>query len=173
MVAPSTPAWWLTALYNEGHATPESIEKAMESFTITITNYFRKSSSAMQTDNRAHAPLFSTGTVQQSTICTRFDWEWLLLPVILTIIISILLIWMMIRGWRHPEQPVWKNSLLPLLFYGFRGSDPGSQPLETRDGLDKRAQETMAMFRADGGPGFENKGSRVSYAQRKKTGLEP
>jgi hypothetical protein len=69
-----------------------------------------------------HSPMGEArGLAWQSTVCIAMHWEWLLLPIALTFITTLLSIWTIISNWRHRRtRPVWKDNILPLLFYGHR-----------------------------------------------------
>lgn len=70
----------------------------------------------------------------RTMVRTVFDWQWLLLPIILVAVTAALLILMVIQNSRNPEQPVWKSSLLPFIFYGVRGGSSSED--EVRPALD-------------------------------------
>jgi hypothetical protein len=54
-------------------------------------------------------------------MCISMHMNWLLLPIILTLVTVVLAIWIKIANWNHRHsRPVWKESLLPLIFYGHR-----------------------------------------------------
>ncbi|KUI59958.1 hypothetical protein VP1G_07183 [Cytospora mali] len=58
--------------------------------------------------------------------CTYFDWRWVSFPAVLVFICALLLGWTLIKNYRDPDQPVWKGSVLPLIFLGLH--DPGVAP---------------------------------------------
>jgi hypothetical protein len=61
------------------------------------------------------------GLAWQTTTCIAMHIYWLLLPVILTFVTVLLSVWTIITNWRHRhDRPVWKESILPLIFYGHK-----------------------------------------------------
>jgi hypothetical protein len=59
------------------------------------------------------------GLAWQTTTCVSMRIAWLLLPISLTVITTALAIWTIASNWRHRHsRPVWKDSILPLMFYG-------------------------------------------------------
>ena len=53
--------------------------------------------------------------------------KWLLLPIYLGFVTTILAVWTIITNWRQRRRsPVWKDNILPLLFYShkFQTNDP-------------------------------------------------
>ncbi|KAH7248630.1 uncharacterized protein BKA55DRAFT_513665 [Fusarium redolens] len=104
--------WWLPPLYN---STFERLDAAFDLFATAVTNNFRKQG--------VRAPSLEgtdkvSGQATEMAICTVFDWRWVLLPAGLMAITMGLLIIAVIQGFTNPGMPVWKTSILPLLFYG-------------------------------------------------------
>ncbi len=52
-----------------------------------------------------------------TTVCVKFAWAWLLCPVILYVTAVALLVVTIFRAYIDRDQPIWKASPLPLLFY--------------------------------------------------------
>lgn len=64
--------------------------------------------------------LLAHGVVYANKVCVRFDWQWLMFPAVLIVIAALLLMAVILReGARDQQRPIWKSSILPLLFYGF------------------------------------------------------
>jgi hypothetical protein len=147
-------AWWLPPLYANGTATFASMNASMSNFTTAITNHFRKTGGSNYALFEQQAVL---GVVQQSTVCTRFEWQWLLLPIFLIVVTVALLAWIMVKVYLQPEMPVWKSSLLPLLFHGFRNQGAGERQMVHMDELEKRAGRVMAVMDMGDGVGFVEK----------------
>jgi hypothetical protein len=58
------------------------------------------------------------GTAWQTETCVSAHRDWLALPICLTAITTLLMLWVIASNWRHRRtRPVWKDNLLPLLFY--------------------------------------------------------
>jgi hypothetical protein len=97
------------------------------------------------------------GAVIETIICIKFDWEWLLFPIILVSVTGVLLLLMILKSYKQPDKPVWKTSLLPLLFYGPRyGLVPPNEPTSVSDldDLDKRASQIRARWQSSMFAGF-------------------
>ena len=126
----------------------------MDQFTAAITNKFRTSGSSNYDISQAQT---ATGAVIETTVCIKFDWEWLLFPILLVSVAGVLLSLMILQSYQKPEQPVWKTSLLPLLFYGPRnGLVPPNEPtpVPDLDDLDKRANKIRARWQSGMYAGF-------------------
>jgi hypothetical protein len=58
------------------------------------------------------------GLAWRTETCVSAHRDWLALPICLTTITTFLMIWTIANNWRERRtRPVWKDSLLPLLFY--------------------------------------------------------
>ncbi|KAI0380397.1 hypothetical protein F5Y04DRAFT_97592 [Hypomontagnella monticulosa] len=145
--------WWLAKLYNNKKASFESIQTAFDQFTTAVTNKLRTTGSS-NTDVLAHETV--QGQVIEMTVCTEFQWRWLLMPTILVVITAAILIAIIIQNLRDHRQPVWKSSLLPLLYYGFgetHHQDP-RMPVMNLNEMKQAAYDTKAKFRNGAGAGF-------------------
>ncbi|KLO84805.1 uncharacterized protein LW93_5087 [Fusarium fujikuroi] len=107
--------WWLPPLYN---STFEGLDDSFDLFTTAITNNFRKQGIKAIRDGSLEDNDKATGQATEMAICTVFDWRWVLLPAGLMAITILLLIVAVVQGFTNPGMPVWKTSILPLLFYG-------------------------------------------------------
>ena len=59
------------------------------------------------------------GLAWQKTTCVSMRRGWLLIPIVLTTVTVPLAIWTIATNWRQRHStPVWKDSILPLIFYG-------------------------------------------------------
>jgi hypothetical protein len=59
------------------------------------------------------------GLAWQMKTCVSVRRVWLGLPISLTVVTAALAIWTIATNWRRRySRPVWKDSILPLLFYG-------------------------------------------------------
>lgn len=150
--------WWLEPLFNGGNASLDSVSAVMRRMTDAITNQLR-----MNGTDWYRNPSNVTGTAFQTVVCTRFQWFWLLFPAGMVFASAVLLVataWRSSGRWRkrlsnHEGSevlPVWKSSLLPLLFYGLEdGARLKDVPVEDKEmvGL---AGEMMARlsFTEDG-----------------------
>lgn len=115
-------AWWLTPLWGEMNASFASLDNAMTDFTTAVTNKFRMTGRGPNQLLGGTVDLAQTyGAVYETSTCIFFDRQWVALPAILVAICIILLTWIATKNYRDPELPVWKGSVLPLMFFGLRG----------------------------------------------------
>lgn len=124
-------AWWLAPLWRDMNATFSSVDDALADFARVVTNKFRMTGAGP--DLRLGEPVTHEavrGAVYETSTCIRFDRRWIALPVLLVLICALLLAWIMSKSYRDPEQPVWKGSILPLLFFGLHA--PGATAGTTR-----------------------------------------
>lgn len=145
-------SWWLTPLWGQNNASFTSLDKAMTDFTTSVTNKLRMTGRGPDQLLGGKVDLGEAyGSVYETSTCTFFDRQWIILPILLVLICIVLLMWISIKNYRDPEQPVWKGSVLPLMFFGLQG--PGgvgstswvSDPPQ-KDRLDRNA----TFFKQDG-----------------------
>jgi hypothetical protein len=113
-------SWWLSSLYNKGNTTFEIIDKVFDSVSTAFTNHVRNA--GIDTGaSLLHDPAeMIFGEVFHTTVCFKFAWEWLIFPAALICATLVIMAMMVISSMRDPQQlPIWKSSLLPLLYYGF------------------------------------------------------
>lgn len=149
-------AWWLAPVYNSLNATFETISEAMNQFAEAITNKIRTTGSTNYDITQKDEAL---GLVTRTTICTAFDWQWLLLPISLVATTAALLILTVLQNNREHRQPVWKSSVLPLIFYGIDvrslSSDMGEpRPVADLHQLDEQASRMRVRFHNGMDAGF-------------------
>lgn len=120
--------WW-EALYSDGNATFQSINSNFDSFANAMTARYRTTfgSSAFDPEmvdayNGKGDPVTPAGEVNgvvwDTTVCVHVQWKWLLFPVIFAALTLALLGQTLVNCWKlKSDRPVWKESLLPLLFY--------------------------------------------------------
>jgi hypothetical protein len=120
----------LRALYNGGNNTNSNITQWFDSFANAMTSKLRSQYGTVRAHWNTSDQPFDVihGIAWQADICVSLRWEWLLLPIGLTFVTTILAVWTIITNWRQRHRsPVWKDSILPLLFY--------SQRFQTNDQL--------------------------------------
>ncbi|KAK1996996.1 hypothetical protein LX36DRAFT_91679 [Colletotrichum falcatum] len=122
-------SWWLTPLWADMNATVSGVTRAVDSFAWAVTNKFRMTGlgpdGAQPADPLAPRGAEFSGEVWASTTCTYFDQKYIILPVLLVVVCAALLAWVIVMNYSDPEQPVWKGSVLPLLFFGLHSNmDP-------------------------------------------------
>lgn len=134
-------AWWLTPLWGQMDATYASLDARVRGLATAVTNKFRATGlgpdAHLGTGGSSTGATGATGAggsnsralvygrVYESTTCTYFDRGWIALPAVLVLACVLLLAWIAVKNYRDPEQPVWKGSVLPLLFFGLHA--PGQQ----------------------------------------------
>lgn len=145
-------AWWLTPLWGEMNATFSSIDKAMTDFTTAVTNKLRMTGRGPDQLLGGKVDLAEAyGSVYETSTCTYFDRKWITLPAALVLICIILLVCISIKNYRDPEQPVWKGSVLPLMFFGLQGPGAVSSNSWVRDQPQKdRLDRNATFFKEDG-----------------------
>lgn len=148
--------WWLSPLYNSLNATFETISDAMDQFAEVVTNKMRTSGSTNYDMFQRDEAL---GVVTRMTICTSFDWQWLSLPLSLVATTAVLLILTVLQNIKEHRQPVWKSSVLPLIFYGIDVRSMSSDSEEPRpvadlDQLDEQASRMTVRFQNGMDAGF-------------------
>ncbi|KAI7773154.1 hypothetical protein LA080_011737 [Diaporthe eres] len=149
-------AWWLSPLFNSLNATFESFSDAMDQFADAITNKFRTSGSTNYDKFQKDEAL---GVATRMTICTAFDWQWLLLPLSLVATTAVLLLLTVLKNIKEYNQPVWKSSVLPLIFYGINVRSLPSdmeepRPVADLDQLDEQASRMRIKFQNGVDAGF-------------------
>ncbi|KAF4962269.1 hypothetical protein FSARC_9658 [Fusarium sarcochroum] len=137
--------WWLLTLYN---STYSDLDLAFNQFTTAITNNFRTQGSKGPYVKEIDSVV---GLVTEVTVCTDFDWRWILLPAILMLITLAMLVFAVVQSYTNPAMPVWKTSILPLLFYGPNVSDDQARSETDLDELQKQAGKMIVKFQDEGG----------------------
>ncbi|KAK7753333.1 hypothetical protein SLS62_004623 [Diatrype stigma] len=127
----------LESLYASGNATVGTVDAYFGSVARALTSRYRMTygSSVFNDsgDSTGSGAVYSgleqtalpLGTAQgvawRTTVCTVVHWEWLSFSAALVFLTTVLLALTIAKNWRERHvRPVWKNSLLPLLFYGDR-----------------------------------------------------
>ncbi|KAE9574806.1 hypothetical protein CGMCC3_g9326 [Colletotrichum fructicola] len=139
--------WWLAPLYHNLTATFDSVSDSFEQLAVAITTQFRITGSSNETFSLTGYREAVFGSVLGTTVCTRFDWQWVLLPITLVFATAILLIFAVAQSWTDPAVPVWKTSILPLLLYNkVESSHDEGMPTLDLDELQKVAETAKAKF---------------------------
>lgn len=141
--------WWLAPLYARGGATFASVDRQFGAYATAITHKFRAVGGSNYDGNLAET---AKGAVVRTTVCTHFDWRWLLLPAGLVAATGAMLALTVRQGGRDGGPPVWKSSPLPLLFHGFHAGSPpaalaGPRPVMDLDAMRGEASAKLAKFR--------------------------
>lgn len=148
--------FWLSPLWNTRNASFGSISSALDDFASAVTNKFRSDGQPnWYTAYDGSQKDLAQGVVYETTVCVAVNWEWLLMPIVLAAMSTLLLGVMIIKSLRDGEQQVWKSSVLPLLFYGpGRLTDEMSPAAADLDDLSTESRRTRMTFRNGPGAGF-------------------
>lgn len=113
--------WWIEPLWAAGNATLAATARILENFALAATNMLRPVGSTLYRDEWARRAASAAGGVVHTTeVCVRFQWRWLVLPAALVAASALLLLATVLAdGLSSRRRPIWKSSLLPLLYYGF------------------------------------------------------
>ncbi|CAN8105557.1 unnamed protein product [Discula destructiva] len=140
-------SWWLTPLWNDMNATFTTLDGAMTDFAKAVTNKFRMTGTGPDQHQGGPAdPALEYGSVYETSTCTYFDRQWIALPIILVGICIILLVWICVKNYHDPEQPVWKGSVLPLMFFGLSGPGGMMHHDSTPDMPERDRRDRNATF---------------------------
>lgn len=120
--------WAMAPLFGGGAATVNLLESLFENMTLAMSNRLRNTG-AMVYDAKTYNDYFYTrnatspgtinGTAWETMVCTHVQWAWVAFPAALTAGTAVLLvsaIWKAVGDREH--RPIWKASVLPLLFHG-------------------------------------------------------
>lgn len=105
--------FWLASLFADNGPSAASVIERVEAFTDRLSNKIRM--------GLLYSPEVVYGQVLQATVCSRIHYSWLTFPTVLVTVTSGLLGWTMFQSSRRRgREMIWKNSILPFLFYGDR-----------------------------------------------------
>lgn len=119
-------SWWLEALYRSQNATVVSITDSINGMADAMTNQIRVGNGFSQ-------GIATRGVVSGKSfmprVCTAFQWGWLMYPAALwavtTVLLGVIIAGVgdageadMGPGDEWDRLPVWKSSILPVLYYG-------------------------------------------------------
>jgi hypothetical protein len=144
--------WQIKALNMKGNASFESIDHNIEAIALAVTSEIRKQGTG-QRESMAPTPLYATGSVIRTTVCTKFDWVWLSFPLAL-IVVTVLFLGIACARMLLDKQmtPAWKSSLLPLLLVGNRLK--GAAVAKDLDTI-KKETDPLVVHLEDDGRGWE------------------
>lgn len=125
-------AWWAADVYNGLNSSVESIQEFLQGIADSLTTELR----VIGTDYNGN-PAFVTGVAHRTEVCTSVAWEWLLFPIIMTVLTALLLSTVLIpksrasgtmkrgdAGFESDFVP-WKTSVLPMVFYKIKTGNVG------------------------------------------------
>jgi hypothetical protein len=145
--------------FMEGERGYSNVTLWFSAFANAMTNRFRtqyggaafNASLALSEDQ--HLPAGNArGVAWQTETCVSIHRAWLALPIGLTAITTVLLLWVIANNWRHRRtKPIWKDNILPLLFYRHKiePATPGALPWQRENSTEvdvaEVEDETHAM----------------------------
>jgi hypothetical protein len=141
----------LRALYGKSYSSLSNqttglsnVTEWFDQFADALTRRFRSDYGSARERNGMEVILpidEIQGLAWQTTACVSMRRVWLVLPITLTSITAALAVWTIATNWRHRHcRPVWKDDILPLIFYGrdlvdsildeyrYESSEPAPQP---------------------------------------------
>jgi hypothetical protein len=140
---PCSPHWWIQdSIFNSGNATLDRVQSTFNSVSESITNRMRMEGYSLRTNNSG----LVYGTVIQTTTCIAFSWTWLLFPASLIILTAICLVITMVQTIYEVEKPLWKSSILPLLY-----ASPGTLLVASGEAHDMEAKSKVTIARLENG----------------------
>ena len=119
------PLATVRTVYTGGNSSFIRTAQWLDNVATAITNRFRFEYGSATEAPRGTLPLDVVhGLAWQTSVCVDMHWEWLLLPVTLTLVSILLLAQTIMADWRRRDSvPVWKEGILPFLFYPERFED--------------------------------------------------
>lgn len=168
-----------------GEITYSNVTSWFDSFADVMTNRFRFQYGAAipkvnATINRGDVTPLPVGEVKgiawRVEVCVSAHRDWLALPIILTGVTTLLMLWTIASNWRtRRTKPLWKDDLLPLLFHRQNIDSHGPGPLpwnrndEEADAKDSTrlmeasemhsvGRRTMVTFHVPGHPSLDDNG---------------
>jgi hypothetical protein len=127
------PLATVRTIYTGGNSSFIQTAQYLDNVATATTNRFRFEYGSAKEAPRGTLSLDVVhGLAWQTSVCVDMHWEWLLLPVTLTLV-SILLLAQTIRAdWRRRDSvPVWKEGILPFLFYPERFEDTNGHTISS------------------------------------------
>ncbi|ORY63262.1 uncharacterized protein BCR38DRAFT_436349 [Pseudomassariella vexata] len=170
-------AWWLDALFKKGFATFDTVDSLMRNVSVVATNRLR----TVGIDGNWRAPEYALGTVWNQTVCTNVDWRWIVLPVSLEFLTFCVLVVVVGLSWQEREtRPVWKSSVLPLLFHGLKTDEQrttfadttsrgeeSDAPTQLRPMQDRAQTMAVRLITEPGSSGFLVEGALLGKEKRR------
>lgn len=132
---------WMLQLFDNGTATPDTLDTAISGLSNAITAAIRNGGDAVNS-----AP--ATGTVMLSQTCIRVHWEWLILPASLLLLSTLFLLCTIWETSMDSMGKTWKSSPLALLFHGFSSETVQSVgSVDRLSEMDATARKMKAQLR--------------------------
>jgi hypothetical protein len=108
--------------WGSGAPNLTTVSNIMAQFSRVVSGQFRQIGTTLYVNPQTNDEYDgirqpALGIVHTTTVCVQFAWAWLLCPVMLYITAVELLVVTILRAYIDRDQPIWKSSPLPLLFY--------------------------------------------------------
>ena len=107
----------LQTIYNYGNVSFDRVNETFQNISSSITKYIRQNTLGKWSNP-------AEGVVMHDQTCLSVRWPWLAFPAVLVLLTVIFFVAMIIDT--RPTRscaPIWKSSLLALLFHGFEPRD--------------------------------------------------
>lgn len=154
--------WWLTVFWNGVNTTFQNISQAVDRLALAISDSIRLAGPDNAT---VHGP------VVESTICTQFDWEWLIFSATLTFITAIALGMLLLGNvGQRIKSPIWKSSILPIMYAGQAEPEEKDAPSSIKE-MEGSADRTIMFLEGDGSRRHLNFSDRRVVHRRPKSGI--
>uniref|UniRef100_A0A8H7MZH2 Uncharacterized protein n=1 Tax=Bionectria ochroleuca TaxID=29856 RepID=A0A8H7MZH2_BIOOC len=144
--------WNLYGLFNDGLASFFTTSETMSRVATAISDRMREIAAKRgfwvlkgELPGPDHLGGFIKGDVHYTTICTRFQWRWLLGPALLLLMTIGFLAHAVTRSVvRRGREPLWKSSILPALCFNPESQGQGSKSELSE--IEKRANSRFAAL---------------------------
>jgi hypothetical protein len=136
----------------DGELAYSNVTLWFDSFADAMTNRFRFQYGAGKFNSTdRNLPLGEVqGLAWRTETCISAHRDWLALPICLTAITTLLMLWTIVSNWRgRRTRPVWKDNILPLLYYRQKIASKKSGILPwQRNGLDSNDEDSVPAEKA-------------------------
>jgi len=129
-------SYLLRPFFNQSHTDIKVVDKLFKNAADALTKHIR----AHGADNYSSP---ARGTVLHYAICLEVDWVWISFPAVLAGL-TITFLAMVIVATRGQQTPIWKSSVLPLVFHGPGGDQNASASAKTESLNSLTAMEAAA-----------------------------
>jgi hypothetical protein len=135
--------WWLQRL-SDDFVSFATLNDSMNGVSTSATNQLR----LIGRDGGGFNPGVVNGTAYQTRVCTHFEGFWLALPSLSILAGAILLSVIMAKTTSYKQNiPVWKSSVLPLLFHGpFWKQERRLTRFRSLDEMEKEANDCCETY---------------------------
>ncbi|CAI6091219.1 unnamed protein product [Clonostachys chloroleuca] len=141
--------WNLYSLFNGALASFSTISETMSRIASAISDHMRVREAKRDFRVSSQSPDrhggYIRGDVHYTTICTKFQWRWLLGPALLLLMTIGFFAHAVTRCVvRRGREPLWKSSIFPALYFNAESQGQGSE--RELSELEKRAKSMFATL---------------------------